>query len=31
MYRQAANQGFAKAETNLGDMYFFGRGGFSRA
>ena len=25
-YRKAAEQGFAKAEKNLGDMYFFGRG-----
>ena len=26
-YRKAANQGLPKAQTNLGDMYFFGRGG----
>ena len=25
-YRKAADQGFAKAQKNLGDMYFFGRG-----
>jgi len=31
LYRLAANQGFAKAETNLGDMYFFGRGGLNRS
>jgi eukaryotic-like serine/threonine-protein kinase len=25
-YRKAADQGFAKAQKNLGDMYYFGRG-----
>ena len=30
-YRKAANQGLPKAETNLGDMYFFGRGGLAQS
>lgn len=29
-YRKSATQGFAKAETNLGDMYFYGRGGLDQ-
>ena len=29
-YKKAARQGYAKAETNLGDMYFSGRGGLDK-
>jgi serine/threonine-protein kinase len=30
-YRKSAAQGFAKGEANLGDMYFYGRGGLDQS